>query len=90
MVILHSNVINYVFAYFKYLKHVIINLDMIHHKLINNQVEMSALARKLHKSSINVVVINRKAWSANHCIVDHIIVINQYVFKFDRFGHYDN
>ena len=67
MVILHSNVINYVFAYFKYLKHVIINLDMIHHKLINNRVEMSALAHKLlNKFLINFVIINTKTWSAYH------------------------
>ena len=35
---------------------------------------MSALARKLHnKSAINVVVANRKAWSAYHCMLDHIV-----------------
>ena len=35
---------------------------------------MSVLARKvLNKSSINVVVVNRKTWSAYHCILDHVI-----------------
>ena len=36
-------------------------LDMIHPKLVNNRVEMSVLARKLlNKSSINIVIGNRK------------------------------
>ena len=47
---------------------------MIHHKLIDNQVEMSVLAHKLlNKSSINVVVTNHKAWSAYHYILDYVI-----------------
>ena len=39
---------------------------------------MIALARKMHnKSSINIVVANRKAWSAYHCIFrPYYIVIN--------------
>ena len=44
---------------------------MIHHKLIDNQVEMSVLAHKLlNKSLINIVVANRKAWSVYYCILD--------------------
>ena len=47
---------------------------MIHHRLIDNQVEMSTLALKLLiKSLINVVIINRKTWSSYHCILDHVI-----------------
>ena len=47
---------------------------MIHHKLINNRVEMSTLAHKLlNKSSINIVVVNRKTWSAYHYILDYVI-----------------
>ena len=74
MIILHPSFVNYVSAYFKHLKHVIINLGMIHHILINNRVKMSTLARKLsNKFSINVVVVNCNAWSAYHCILDHVI-----------------
>ena len=49
---------------------------MIHQRLIDNQVKMSVLARKLlNKSSINVVVVNRKTWSAYHCILDYVIYL---------------
>ena len=51
-----------------------IKLGMIHHKLINNRVKMSILDCKLlNKSSINVVVVNRKTWSTYHFILDHAI-----------------
>ena len=54
----------------------IINLGMIRHILIYNQVKMSDLARKLlNKSSISVVIINRITWSAYHCILDHVILL---------------
>ena len=47
---------------------------MIRHRLINNQVEMSTLARKLlNKSLINVVIANSKAWSEYLCMLDHIV-----------------
>ena len=47
---------------------------MISHRLIDNRVKMSILDCKLlNKSSINVVIVNRKTWSVYHCILDHAI-----------------
>ena len=74
MVIYTSSVVNYIYAYFNWLKHAIINLVMIRHILINNRVKMSILAHKLfNKSLINVVVVNRKTWSEYHYILDYVI-----------------
>ena len=61
MVIYTSSVINYNATYNKLLKHVIIKLVMVHHKLLFNRVIRSVLACKLHiKSFIKVIVVNRK------------------------------
>ena len=47
---------------------------MIFHKLVRIKVETMILARNSHKkSSINVVVANRKAWSTYHYMLDHIV-----------------
>ena len=67
-------VVNVISAYYELLKHVTIELGMTFHKLIRIRVETTTLARNAYKkSTINVVVANRMAWSAYHCILDHII-----------------
>ena len=76
MVILHLECRKCHFYILRIIEACMLILGVILHKLINNQVVMSTLARKLlWKSSINIVASNRKVWSAYHCILDHIISI---------------
>ena len=62
MVICTLRVVNVIFAYYKLLKHVTIELGTTFHKLIRVRVKTMALAHNSHKKSlIKVIVANRNA-----------------------------
>ena len=76
MVILHPRVVNIISAYYKLLKQVTIELGTIFHKLVKVRVETMALAGNSHKkSSINVIVANRKGRLAFYCMINLIVLI---------------